>query len=329
MFRFTNPVLVLIVLCFGGLELASGQKFSDWSAPVNLGATVNSPTGDFFAETSRDGLSLYFTSPSCGSAPFPGCRPGYGGWDIYVSQRASVNDPWGPPQNLGPTINTPYNEGAPSLSIDGHLMYFASDRPGGFGGNDVYVSRRHNKRDDFDWQPPENLGPGVNTSANEASPAIFEDDVTGITTLYFDSNRPGGLGPFTDDGNGNGNDIYASVLQADGSFGAAQMVSELSTPFQDRQVTIRRDGLELYLASNRPGGLGSLDIWVSTRPSTSEPWSAPTNLGPSVNSTGPDAGPALSFDGSTLYFQSNRASGFGAFDLYVTTRSEVKSTDDE
>jgi hypothetical protein len=105
---------------------------------------------------SKKGLSLYFTSATCGSDPSPpGCRPGFGGWDIFVCQRATVNDPWGPAQNLGPAINTPYNEGAPSLSVDGHRMYFASNRPGGFGGNDLYVSRRHDKRDDFGWQPPE------------------------------------------------------------------------------------------------------------------------------------------------------------------------------
>ncbi len=303
-------------------------QFSGWSAPVNLGATVNSPTGDFFPFISRDGLSLYFTSATCGSNPFPGCRPGFGGWDIYVSQRTSVDEPWGPVQNLGPNINTPYNEGAPSLSADGHLMYFASDRPGGFGGNDIYVSRRHNKRDDFGWQPPENLGSGVNSNANEASPEIFEDETTGVITLYFDSNRVGGPGPFTDDGNGNGNDIYASILQPDETFGPATLIAELSTPFLDRQPTIRRDGLEMFLASNRPGTLGGLDLWVSTRASTSDPWSTPVNLGSVVNSVGPDAGPALSFDGTTLCFQSNRPGGLGAFDLYVTTRTKLKGPDD-
>jgi Tol biopolymer transport system component len=258
----------------------------------------------------------------------PGCRPGFGGWDIFVSQRAAVNAPWGTPQNLGPVINTPYNESAPSLSVDGHRMYFASDRPGGFGGNDIYVSRRHNKRDDFSWQLPANLGSGVNTIANEAGPEIFEDDDTGVTTLYFDSNRPGGPGPFTDDGNGNGNDIYVSILQPDETFGLPTLVAELSTPFLDRQPAIRRDGLEMFLASNRPGTLGGLDLWVSTRTTTSDPWPTPVNLGSVVNSAAGDAGPALSFKGTTLYFQSVRPGGFGAFDLYMTTRTKLKGVDE-
>ena len=273
---------------------------------------------------SKDGLSLYFTSQTCAPTPFPGCRPGYGGKDIFVSQRANVEDPWGPAQNLGPEINTPFNDLAPTLSVDGHAMYFASDRPGGFGGSDIYVTRRHNKRDDFGWQAPENLGSGVNTSSNESSPQIFEDDATGVTTLYFDSNRPGGLGPFTDDGNDNGNDIYASVLQRDGTFGPSAIVAELSTTSMDRQPAISRNGLEMYIASNRPGTLGGLDLWISTRATTSDPWSAPVNLGAPINSAAADAGPALSFDGTALYYQSVRSDGSGAFDLYVCTRTKLK-----
>jgi len=107
-----------------------------------------------------------------------------------------------------------------------------------------------------------------------------------------------------------------------------------------RTPAIRRDGLELFLASDRPGGLGALDLWSYTRTSTSEPWSNPVNLGPVVNSapvivngvvrfTGTDAGPALSFEGTTLYFHSARPGTFGNFDLYVTTRTKLKARDAE
>lgn len=297
-------------------------QFSSWSAPVNLGTTVNSGSYDWFPFVSKNGLSLYFTSATC-TVPTPGCHLGYGGHDIFVSQRASVNDPWGAAQNLGPTINTADDEGSPTLSADGHLMYFASTRPGGFGGADIYVSRRHNKRDDLGWQAPQNLGSGVNTISNENGPEIFEDEETGVTTLYFDSNRAGGPGPLGDDGTHNGNDIYMSILQNDDTFGAATLVAELNTPSIERQTTIRRDGLEIFFGSNRPGGYGFFDLWVSTRATTSDPWSPPVNLGPVVNTAFTDGGPAISADGTVLYISSNRLGGFGSFDLYVSTRTKL------
>jgi WD40-like Beta Propeller Repeat len=88
------------------------------------------------------------------------------------------------------------------------------------------------------------------------------------------------------------------------------MVAEVSTVFIDRQPTISRNGLEMFFASNRPGsitapnGQRTLDVWVATRATTKDAWSAPLNVGPPVNSSANEAGPALSFDGRTLYFQS-------------------------
>ena len=103
-----------------------------------------------------------------------------------------------------------------------------SDRPGGFGNTDVYVSRRHDKGDDFGWQAPENLGGNVNTADGELLSVFLED------VLYFNSARPGGLG---------GADIYASTLQPDGTFGPAIWLEELSSPVGDAPCAIRRDGL--------------------------------------------------------------------------------------
>ena len=241
-----------------------------------------------------------------------------------MCQRASVADAWGPAQNLGPEINTPFDEGAPTLSVDGHRMYFSSNRPGGLGGNDLYVSRRRKKGNDFGWQAPKNLGSDVNTNANESSPAIFEDDDTGAGALYFDSNRLGGFGPFTDDAAHNGNDLYSSVVLGDDSFAPAQLVAELSSVFFDRQPAIRRDGLEMFFASNRPvdGADRLLDVWVSTRATPWDPWGIPVNLQSPVNTAANDAGPAISFDGKTLYFHS--VGSVGAFDLFVTTRTKLK-----
>ena len=297
-------------ILFTAILLASNpvaaQQFGPWSAPVNIAELNTVAYLEQGPAISKDGLSLYFQSDRPG---------GYGGNDLYVSQRASVNDPWGPPQNLGANINTSADEAGVMLSHDGHRLYFHSNRPGGFGGADIYVSRRHNKRDDFGWQPAENLGPGVNTAAQEQQPCVFEDDASGAITLYFTSNRPGGPGLL---------DIYASTLQPDETFESAVLVPGLSGPFNDQGPTIRRDGLEIIFPSNRPGQLGMGDLWVSTRVSTSDSWTEPVNLGPVVNSPFTDAQPELSFDGTTLYFNSpNPGPPLGTFDLWVTTRAKL------
>jgi len=292
-------------------------RFSDWSAPVNLGPIVNSPFIEQGASVSRDGRSLYFHCT--------GCSEGTGA-DIYVSQRARRNDPWGPPQLLGPNVNTTNDETAPTVSPDGHQLFFASVRSDGFGGTDLYVSRRHHTRDDFSWEPAVNLGSAINTASNEAQATLFEDHET--TTLFFSSNRPGGSGL---------DDIYSSVLQPDGTFGPAVPVPELNSSSNDRQPAVRQDGLEMFLGSDRPGTLGGIDLWVSTRATTHDPWSTPVNLGPVVNTTLIDARPALSFDGTTLYFQSTRPGAVGCtsptgpcvFDLWVTTRTRLDDGDDD
>jgi len=302
----------------GGLSF-DVAGYSDWSAPVNLGSVVNTPFVDSDPFISKDGLSLYFVAGQG--------RGGSGLRDIWVSQRASTDDPWGPPRNLGPTVNSAGQENSPTLSLDGHRLYFASNRTGagGFGGFDLYVSRRRDKRDDFGWGAPVNLGSGVNTTADETDPAFFEDEATGTTILYFVSNRLGS------------DDIYASALQPDGTFGPVTPVAELNTPFNDAQPAIRRDGLEIFLSSDRPGTQGASDLWVATRASTADPWSAPMSLGSVVNSPPRPPGveqsndfrPALSFDGTALYFASALRPGnvSGMFDLWVTTRSKLKGPD--
>src|SRR3989449_1731042 len=223
--------------------------YSDWSAPVNLGPVVNSGSNEQHPAISKDGLSLYFASDRAGAG-------GMGGLDIYVSHRESLDAPWGAPVNLGPNINSAGNDLAPTFSPDGHLLYFHSNGRGGCGGADLFVSRRHDKRDDFGWEPAEDLGCVVNSPFNDAAPTIFEDEITSITTLYFTSTRPGGPGDF---------DIYASTRVGDeGAFGPAVLVPELSGPFRDTRTAIRRDGLEIFLSSDSKGrvGIGSQDLWV-------------------------------------------------------------------
>ena len=295
---------------FMSYPVETAKKFAEWSAPINLGPVVNSAFEEFLPEMSKNGLSLYFASN----------RPGpFGGEDLWVSRRATRDDAWGEPLNLGPNVNTSFNERSPALSRDGHFLFFATTRPGGSGAFDIWVSWRAHTHDDFGWQPPVNLGAGVNSAFGDFGPTFFENDEIGIPNLFFASSRPGGIG---------GVDIYRSELLANGSFGPAALIPELSTPQNDFRATIRPDGLEVFFDSNRPGppgvtGIGLRDLWVSTRETPSNTWSTPVNLGSGVNTGFNDTLPALSSDGMTLIFTSDRP-GFGGSDLYISSRARER-----
>ena len=299
--------------------------FGPWSKPINLGLVVNSPFDERFPAISRNGLSLYISSG----------RPGgvYGAnpdniHEIWVSPRANLDSPWQTPVNLDThnsvsLINAVNSRqlGANSFSPDGHQMFLSTGpdpepRPGGCGDpGDLWVSRRTNKHNDFGWQEPVNLGCTINSEFSDESAMYFEDEETGIITMYFSSNRPP-VGPPSH--------IYVSTLGDDGSWGPGVLVPELSSPFVDQRTAIRRDGLEIFVPSTRPGGVGVFDIWVSTRETTADPWSTPVTVGMPVNYPGSiTGGPALSCDGTTLYFTSDRPGGFGGFDVYVSTRRKL------
>jgi Tol biopolymer transport system component len=313
--RLSFTLQSALILIVGGMlallmtqaPSALAQKYSEWSALVNLGSAINSTSNDQQPAISKDGLSLYFTSNRAG---------GIGGFDMYVSQRASVDDPWGSPVNLGPTVNTTSDEGNPVFSRDGHLLFFQSKRPGGFGGIDIWVSQREHTHDDFDWQPAVNLGPGVNSAADDSGPSYFENEEDGAPQLYFGSSRLGGP---------SGANIYISEQMADGSFGPAVLVTELSSPLNENDPSIRHDGLEIFFQSNRTGSFGAaLDLWVATRESTLDPWSTPVNLGATINTTAAEQNAYLSSDAKTLFFSSDRPGGSGGLDIYMSTRTKLR-----
>ncbi len=302
----------MIVVVLASMVGADTQKFSDWSTPINLGPTVNTASLDAGPAISKDGLSLFFSSDRMG---------GFGSQDIWIAQRPTVDSPWGTPQNLGPAVNTAALEQVPALSRDEHWLFFNSDRAGGCGGVDIWASFRVNTHDDFDWQPPVNLGPGdqcgigVNSAFFDGGVSYFENDDGGAPLLYFGSNRPGGPGSI---------DIYVGAQQADGSFGPATLVEALSSPKSDQRPVPRFDGLELFLFSDRDGTLGGFDIWVATRETVADAWSVPVNLGPSVNTTSDERQAYLSSDRETLFLVSNRDGGIGGFDLYASKRTKTK-----
>jgi len=284
----------------------AAPRYGAWSVPANLGSFVNTEFAESGPHTSKDGRTLYFASTR------PASYGSFGGEDLWVSQRASADAPWGPPMNLGGTINTGANDRTPALSRDGHYLFFVSDRPGGLGGLDIWVSWRANTHDIFGWESPVNLGTDVNSPATDGGPSFFENDAAGIPQLYMTSSKAGGLG---------GIDIYVSALVG-GVFQPPTPVSELNTAQFDLSPSIRHDGLEIAFASDRPGGAGGRDLWSATRSSVNGTWSTPVNLGVVVNSASGENFPSLSADRTSLFFSSDRPGGFGATDLYVSTRQK-------
>jgi hypothetical protein len=296
---------------------AVDEGFAEWSSPANLGAPVNTPGEESAPALSDDQLSLYFNrNPNL---------PGDNDEDLYVTRRADRRAPWGEPVPLA-TINTPdFHERNATLSRDGLLLFFSSSRPGGFGGLDLYFSQRADRNDDQGWSTPVNLGGNVNSAAADVGPAYVEDE-GGKTVIYFTSNRPAppGFGLA---------DIYVSTLGADGSWGPAVLVRELSSPSGDARPAIRADGLELVLHSNRPAPppscpadspppAGGQDLWVSTRATVADPWSCPVNLGPLLNSPANDLQAALNDDAEVLMFSSNRVGGAGSDDIWTSRREK-------
>ena len=150
---------------------------------MNVGQTVNWEGGDNCPNISADGLSLYFASSGSRNAP------GAPGWyNLWVATRATTEDDWGTPKNLGPSINSPLIDSCPSISADDLSLYFMSNRTGGQGEFDIWMTSRVTK--EHDWSPPVNLGPVVNSSANDLFPHISANG----SILYFCPAMPGGFG---------------------------------------------------------------------------------------------------------------------------------------
>ena len=276
---------------------------SEWSDPMNLGLTINTTFNEQGPSLSNDELSLYFGSDRPG---------GFGGFDIWVSRRACTDCPWEAPVNLGLVINSAFDETGPGMSIDGHLLFFRSTRPGGQGLGDICLSQRANPKDDFGWGAPVGLGHDVNTAAAEAGPEYLQSAEDGAGNLYFNRAPPGGTADL----------YYASITRDGETRGPAVLISELSDPVAtDQGPTLRSDGREIFFFSTRPGGVGGADLWTSTRRSVHDPWSTPVNLGLPLNSPASEQQPSLSGDGRTLVFASSRSGGFGGTDIWMSTRT--------
>ena len=303
-------VLAVLGLAAVVAPTAQAMDFSAWAPATNAeqvpgtSSELNTPALDGCPIESPDGLSLYMASN----------RPRFAGdtrtdIDIWVAHRASADAPWGTPENLGEPVNSTADDFCPT-PIRGGGLFFVSRRAveGSCGGSDIYFARsnpRHGWGELVHFACTSEGGP--NSPLDEMGPSYV---TTGGPSLHFSS----------------GADIYVSERLHNGSFGPAELVGELNSAASDIQPNVRRDGREIVFASNRadPSAFGGQDLWVATRESVDDPWSAPVNLGDAVNTAANETRPSLAWKGTTLYF--GRAPGpEGSADIFVTTRSKVSA----
>lgn len=217
---------------------------------------------------------------------------------------------FGTPVKLGPTVNGAGNEAEPVISPDGLRLYFASGRAGGYGAWDIWVTTRETTDDD--WGTPVNPGGTVNSGSHDIPTGISGDGLS----LYLTSNRAGGQGGF---------DVWVATQETPaGQWDAAVNLGPVINSAGTDLACISSDGLELFISSDRPGGYGSLDLWVSTRAAAGDAWQAPANLGPTVNASSGEVYSSISSDGLALFFSEGdypaRVGGFGGSDIWVTRR---------
>lgn len=215
----------------------SERKSSQWSKAKGLDGDINSNFNEGAQNISQDGEWLVFTGCN-----FP---EGLGSCDLFFSSLTKKG--WSTPENIGEPVNTEFWESSPCLSPDKRELYFSSNRPGGYGGKDIYVSKRlPNGR----WSEPENLGAQINTAGDESCPFIHADN----QTMYFTSNGLTGYG---------GDDLFVARKQANGIWDSIENLGyPINTTENEGSLVVAADGKTAYYASDRADTRGGLDIYT-------------------------------------------------------------------
>jgi len=271
---------------------------------VNIGSAINTTDDEYWPTITADGQTLMFTRQPVshgGSTTKDFLQE-----DFFLS--FYTDDTWQKAINAGAPLNTRQNEGAQTLSSNGRYMYFtACDRPGGMGSCDIYFSAFNEGK----WSEPYNLRSPVNSSHWESQPSISADG----KTLFFSSNRPGGLG---------GKDLWYSIMNERNQWTTpVNMGEKINTEGDEMSPFIHFDGKSLYFASDGRIGLGGFDIFM-TRMISDSSWSEPQNLGYPINTYNDEMGLVIESGGKKAYFSSIRDKLNGKdifyFDLYESVR---------
>lgn len=295
-----EAVKQLINAKFGADAIKHPQPFN----PVNVGAGINTANYEYFPAITADGNTFMFTR-NLRESENPEAA---GQEDFYISKK--VNGVW---QTALPvtSVNTLGNEGAPSLSADGEIMFFAScmemtgdygsqDRKG-YGSCDIFYAQKINGK----WTKPRNAGPVINTKNWETQPSFSSDG----KTLYFIR------GVVTREGIKNP-DIFSSTIGEDGKFTEpVRLPNQINTEEEEESVFIHPDNQTLYFSSRGRPGMGGLDIYMSKKQADGS-WGEAVNLGYPINTARDENSLLVDANGKLAYFASEREGGFGGLDIY-------------
>lgn len=303
---------VAIGLMAAGAAVAA-PKTSAWGTAQKIddiggnNSALNTSSLDGCPILSPDGRSLFMASDRPG---------GQGGLDIWVATRRTTGEPFGAPQNLPEPVNSAAADFCPTPLPGGRLLFVSRRTTGeSCGLGDIYITRLNPSHG---WREPRHLAcapDGPNSSLDEQGPSFVHPGHGGAQLFFSRSVQPGLAAPPAP------GDLFVSDRTPGGDFGPATPITELNTAANDIQPNVRKDGRELVFSTNHayPGAQGGQDLYVATRASVKDPWSAPENLGTAVNTAAGETRPSLSWDARTLLF--GRAPGpEGSSDIYISTR---------
>jgi WD40 repeat protein len=292
--------LAVAVFCVGW---GMGISADDEPTPIT---SLNSPFRDNEASFTHDGHTVYFACHGrFSSAPAAA--------DICVSHLTGTfeNMQWSEPEPVPfPITTTDFNEQEPKISLDGKRLYFQSNRPGGKGGLDVWVSERGPSGE---WQDPVSLPFPINTAFNDH--CLYFDDMVHEDSAYLASNRPGTLG---------GNDLWYTVKIGGEWTAPVNLGPNINSPGNDHMAMVGPDG-RLWVTSNRAGTMGGEDQWVSERDANGN-WGPLRNLGAPWNSPSDDRCGDWTFKrGMGQMKRSDKAGGLGSeiYFVFASSRPEA------
>ncbi len=268
--------------------------------PINLGGNINSDVDEYFPSLTADGQTIIFTR----NEKSEGKRLQE---DFYTSKMKNGN--WSAAQNMI-GVNTPANEGAPSISADGQIIFFAACQEidetygggkKGYGSCDIFYTNKVGEK----WTRILNLGTPVNSRNWETQPSFSSDG----KTLYFVRGMVSREGIKQQD-------IYTSQVDENGLWSIPVRLSDkVNSSGAEESVFIHPDNQTLYFSSDGRVGMGGMDIYMSRRQADGE-WGEAINLGYPINTWNDENSVVVGPDGKLAYMASNREGGFGQLDLY-------------